>query len=46
MYKGIAKLDDGSTIETSGTIAEIANWADNLIREQAGEIQIDIRLID
>lgn len=43
MYKGTAKLADGQTLEICGTIQECANWADNIIRANQGEIIINIR---
>lgn len=43
MYKGVVNLSDGTTIEVTGTFPELANWADNIIREHAGEITINIR---
>lgn len=41
-YTGTASLPDGTEVNTSGTIAECANWADNIIREFGGDIRIEI----
>ena len=46
MYKGIAKLSDGRMLEVNGTLAEVASWADNLIRSQDGDLQIDIKQVE
>lgn len=44
MYEGIATTNDGETIRVTGTFMELANWADNIIREYAGEISINIEM--
>jgi len=46
MYTGQARLEDGRVIEMTGTIMECANWCDNVIRENDGEITIDIRRME
>lgn len=45
IYDGKAVFSDGSVVEASGTIQQMANWADNLIRmkEQDSNIQITRR---
>ena len=41
-YIGIAVFPDGREIKTSGTIQEMANWADNLIRASGCDLKIEI----
>ena len=45
-YKAWASMQDGSVIATEGTIQEVANWADNLIRASEQEVTINIRRKD
>ena len=42
MYHAVAKLPDGTEISTEGNLKECAAWADQIIREQVGGIQISI----
>ena len=44
LFRGTAKLPDGTELTMQGTIMECANWADNVIRAH-GICNIDIRII-
>ena len=43
IYDGEARLADGSVIRVSGTIQQMACWADNLIRSSGQNSDIRIR---
>ena len=43
IYEGEARLADGTVIRASGTIQQMANWADNLIRSSGQDSDIKIR---
>lgn len=44
LFRGTAKLPNGTELTIQGTIMECANWADNVIRSE-GICSIDIRII-
>ncbi len=46
MYYGIAKTSDGRTLETTGTIMEVAAWADRIVSESIGAVEIKIREVE
>jgi len=41
-YRGTATLNDGRTVETTGTIMECADWSEDILRENGGQIEIRI----
>lgn len=43
IYDAEARLADGTVIQASGTIQQMANWADNLIRSIDQDSDISIR---
>lgn len=43
IYEGEARLADGTILQASGTIQQLANWADNLIRSSGQDSDISIR---
>ena len=45
-FIGTATMSDGTIRETRGTLTEMANWADNLIRWVDKDVKIWIRRID
>ena len=38
MYKVTAKLPDGETVETNGTLAECIEWADRFALDNPGAV--------
>lgn len=42
VYDGAARFADGSTVTMSGTLRDLANWADNLISMSEGGVTINI----
>ena len=45
-YTGTASLGDGRELRVSGSILECANWAENVIRANGGEIVIQITRVE
>ena len=45
-FIGIATMSDGTMQKAEGTLAEMANWADNLIRVVDKDAKIRIRRDD
>lgn len=43
IYDAEARLADGTILRASGTIQQVANWADNLIRSSGQDSDIKIR---
>ena len=43
IYDAEARLADGTILRASGTIQQMANWADNLIRSSGQDSDIKIR---
>ena len=43
IYEAEARMADGTVIRASGTIHQVANWADNLIRSGGQDSDIRIR---
>ena len=46
MYEGTAEYADGTEIRTGGSIQQMANWADNLIRVSETDLTIRIERVD
>ena len=46
MYNCTAKLSDGRTLQVKGTIQDCANWSENVIRANGGQIEIQIVQIE
>lgn len=42
IYHAKATLQDGTVLETYGFITDISAWADKVIRNSEGNVQIDI----
>ena len=45
-YRAVAELSDGKQLQVTGSIMQCANWAENVIRANGGEIQIQITMIE
>lgn len=45
-YSGTALFLDGHSVTTEGSIQQVANWADNIIRASEESITIQIKRLD
>ena len=45
-YEGTATTADGKQYEAKGTMTEMANWADNIIRVANGNVDVKIVQIE
>lgn len=45
-YSGTALFSDGHTVTAEGSIQQVANWADNIIRASEESITIQIKRMD
>ena len=45
-YSGTALFPDGHSVTAEGSIQQVANWADNIIRASEESITIQIKRMD